>query len=87
VDEAIQDAERGQRGYLITGRDAYLDPYNSAKERLPQLARRFAQAVADRPEQQRRLLALQGDLTTKMNELAETIARRANKASARLRRW
>ena len=76
VDEAIQDAERGQRGYLITGRDAYLDPYNSAKERLPQLLVDLQQAVADRPEQQRRLLALQGDLTTKMNELAETIARR-----------
>jgi len=76
VDEAIQDAERGQRGYLITGRDSYLDPYNSAKERLPQLLVDLQQAVADRPEQQRRLLALQGDLTTKMNELAETIARR-----------
>jgi len=76
VDEAIQDAERGQRGYLITGRDAYLDPYNSAKERLPQLLVDLQQAVADRPEQQRRLLALQGDLTTKMNELAETIAKR-----------
>ena len=76
VDEAIQDAERGQRGYLITGRDSYLDPYNSAKERLPQLLVDLQQAVADRPEQQRRLLALQGDLTTKMNELAETIAKR-----------
>src|SRR5208337_4433569 len=76
VDEAIQDAERGQRGYLITGRDAYLDPYNSAKERLPQLLVDLQQAIADRPEQQRRLLALQGDLTTKMNELAETIAKR-----------
>jgi signal transduction histidine kinase/CHASE3 domain sensor protein/ActR/RegA family two-component response regulator len=76
VDEAIQDAERGQRGYLITGRDSYLDPYNSAKERLPQLLVDLQQAVADRPEQQRRLLTLQGDLTTKMNELAETIAKR-----------
>jgi CHASE3 domain sensor protein len=37
VAEAIQDAERGQRGYLITGRESYLEPYNSAKEHLPQL--------------------------------------------------
>ena len=50
VDEAIQDAERGQRGYLITGRNSYLDPYNSAKERLPQLLVDLQQAVADRPE-------------------------------------
>jgi CHASE3 domain sensor protein len=27
VAEAIQDAERGQRGYLITGRESYLEPY------------------------------------------------------------
>jgi CHASE3 domain sensor protein len=26
IDEAVQDAERGQRGFLITGRDDYLDP-------------------------------------------------------------
>ncbi len=25
---AIKDAETGQRGFLITGRDAYLDPYH-----------------------------------------------------------
>ncbi len=37
IDEAVQDAERGQRGFVITGRSAYLDPYLRAKERLPQL--------------------------------------------------
>jgi CHASE3 domain len=36
VAEAIQDGERGQRGYLI-GRESYLEPYNSAKKHLPQL--------------------------------------------------
>jgi signal transduction histidine kinase/ActR/RegA family two-component response regulator len=76
LSEAIQDAERGQRGYLITGRDAYLDPYNSARVRLPQLLGDLQQAIVDRPEQQRRLLTLQGDLTTKMNEMDATIAKR-----------
>jgi CHASE3 domain sensor protein len=82
VAEAIQDAERGQRGYLITGRESYLEPYNSAKEHLPQLLGILQQAVANRPEQQRRLLTLQGDLTTKMNELDVTIATRREKGSA-----
>jgi signal transduction histidine kinase/CHASE3 domain sensor protein/ActR/RegA family two-component response regulator len=76
LSEAIQDAERGQRGYLITGRDEYLEPYNSAKERLPQLLGDLQQAIIDRPEQQRRLFTLQGNLTTKMNELDATIAKR-----------
>jgi CHASE3 domain sensor protein len=79
VAEAIQNAERGQRGYLITGRESYLEPYNSAKERLPQLLGNLQQAVAGRPEQQNRLLTLQGDLTTKMNELDVTIATRREK--------
>src|SRR5215831_14252278 len=30
IDEAVQDAERGQRGYLVTGQDVYLEPYIKA---------------------------------------------------------
>ena len=30
VDQAVQDAERGQRGFLLTGSDAYLQPYRRA---------------------------------------------------------
>ncbi len=74
IDQAIQDAERGQRGFLITGRDAYLEPYTRAKERLPQLMIELQQATAESSDQQPRLLRLQADLTTKMNELATTVA-------------
>jgi signal transduction histidine kinase/ActR/RegA family two-component response regulator len=73
IDEAIQDAERGQRGFLITGRENYLEPYTKAKERLPQLMINLQQATAASPDQQARLLRLQSDITTKMNELASTI--------------
>ncbi|MGH7030342.1 MAG: CHASE3 domain-containing protein [Stellaceae bacterium] len=74
IDQAIQDAERGQRGFLITGRDAYLEPYTRARERLPRLMVELQRATADRADQQPRLLRLQADLTTKMNELAATVA-------------
>ncbi len=74
IDQAIQDAERGQRGFLITGRAAYLEPYNRARERLPQLMVALQRATADSPDQQPRVLRLQADLTTKMNELAATVA-------------
>lgn len=75
----IQSAERGQRGYLLTGRDVYLEPYEKAKQRIPHLLGDLQQATLDRPEQQRRLLKLQADLTTKMNELEATIALRRDK--------
>jgi signal transduction histidine kinase/ActR/RegA family two-component response regulator len=73
VDEAVQDAERGQRGYLITGQDVYLDPYARAKERLPNLVLDLQRAVGADPDQQQRVLTLQAHITTKTNELAETI--------------
>src|SRR5262245_8702113 len=37
IEAAIQDAERGQRGFLLTGREAYLEPYETARRRLPEL--------------------------------------------------
>lgn len=74
IDQAIQDAERGQRGFLITGREAYLEPYTRAKERMPQLMVELQRATADSPDQQARLLRLQADITTKMNELGATVA-------------
>jgi PAS domain S-box-containing protein len=73
IDAAVQDAERGQRGFLITGQEVYLDPYTRAKERLPQLMVELQQATVASADQLPRLLQLQADITTKMNELATTI--------------
>jgi signal transduction histidine kinase/ActR/RegA family two-component response regulator len=75
LDEAVADAERGQRGYLITGRDEYLAPYQRSRERIPQLMaelQREISASSEQPEP-RALLTLQSDITTKLNELADTI--------------
>ena len=47
----IQSAERGQRGYLITGREDYLEPYEKAKKRIPQLLSDLQQATLDNPNQ------------------------------------
>lgn len=70
----IQNAERGLQGFLLTGSDFYLEPYERAKERIPRLLGDLQQATLDRPGQQVKLLKLQADLTAKMNELTDTIA-------------
>ena len=36
LDLALQDAERGQRGFLITGDDAYLQPYHAGVQAAPE---------------------------------------------------
>ena len=74
VDQAVQDAERGQRGFLLTiGRESYLEPYLDGKARLPKLMADLQRALHDSPNQQDRLLSLQAGVTTKMNELESTI--------------
>lgn len=69
----VQNAESGQRGYLLTGSDTYLDPYNLAKTRFAaRLARLTAIAArnpADRADVERLLPMLNG----KMDELQQTI--------------
>ena len=70
---AIQDAERGQRGFLITGDAAYLDPYRSGLERVPAILSKLKQLTADNPEQQRRWPNLESQIDIKLAELKRTV--------------
>jgi signal transduction histidine kinase/DNA-binding response OmpR family regulator len=49
-----QDAETGQRGYILTQRPSFLAPYKSATERVNRDLARFKELTADNPAQQRR---------------------------------
>ena len=46
---AMENAERSQRGFLITGHDVYLEPYESAKQHVPQLLDDLQQATSTTP--------------------------------------
>lgn len=73
---AIKDAETGQRGYLLTGDLAYLQPYELATNSLQQHLADLKASVEDYPAQ-RQLAALIDELTQqKLRELNETIALR-----------
>ena len=49
------DMETGMRGFLITGDERFLDPYEIAKSRFPKEVASLAQEVADNPPQVQRL--------------------------------
>ena len=49
------DAETGQRGFLITGDDTFLEPYRNATEALPPLMKSLRELTADNQSQQKRL--------------------------------
>jgi signal transduction histidine kinase len=52
---SAKDAETGNRGYLITGEDAYLAPYNEAVRELPGELDTFQSLTVDNPIQQRNI--------------------------------
>jgi signal transduction histidine kinase len=70
---ALQDAETGQRGYLLTGDAAYLAPYDRATTVLDQELKALGTAVADNPRQTEALNALRPIANEKMAELKATI--------------
>ena len=55
---AITDAESGARGYVVTGDERYLEPYNAASEKIAGRQHEFRTLTLDNPAQQRNLDAL-----------------------------
>lgn len=73
---AMQDAETGQRGYLLTGDSTYLDPYLAARTRLTEDTLSLRSLTRDNALQQARLDILGSLVQRKMAELEETLAMR-----------
>jgi PAS domain S-box-containing protein len=72
----LKDAETGQRGYIITGDETYLGPYNDAAQRLPTL---LAELKSMPGIKQSVFARASGLIDRKMAELQATIdARRTN---------
>ena len=71
---AMQDAETGQRGFLLTGQAAYLGPYNSAVARVEAEVTGLEAEVIDDPDQVRSVRMLRPMIQGKLTELNRTIA-------------
>jgi CheY-like chemotaxis protein len=81
----LKDAETGQRGYLLTGRESYLEPFEAAQQALPLSLSNARQQLADDPAQAHRLETLTVFAREKMDELAKTVElKRAGQAEAAL---
>lgn len=70
----VQDAETGQRGYLLTGDSAYLAPYRTATTALAADTSRLRALTRDNRVQQRRLDELGLAITMKIADLDSTVA-------------
>ena len=69
----MQDAQTGQRGYLLTGNEAYLDPYRRALDTLPPVLARIGSEVMTDSLQQLRVARVRQLTGEKFAELSETI--------------
>lgn len=67
---ATQDIETGQRGYLLTLDNTFLQPYTAGKKRLPDYVSQLRVLAADSPEQQTRLATLE-TLVAERTQIAE----------------
>ncbi|MEP6488218.1 CHASE3 domain-containing protein [Microcoleus vaginatus GB2-A3] len=80
----LKDAETGQRGYLLTGEERYLEPYHSAIARINQQVVGLQQLTADNKRQQQRLRDLKIAIDSKLADLERTlnVRRKQNLAAA-----
>jgi methyl-accepting chemotaxis protein len=72
----LVDAETGERGYIITGDDNYLEPYRAALGGVRKTFDDIKRLIADNPNQQRRSDAIASLIDTKLAELSSTIEQR-----------
>src|SRR5690242_5916700 len=70
----VQDAETGQRGYMITGDADYLKPHRRGAADAPHALAELAALIADNPRQRDEVAALQPLVTEKLALLANAVA-------------
>ena len=70
---SVVEAESGQRGYLLTGKNAYLDPYLKATNSIPGELMQLRNLTAQDSRLSAQIEELSGVIHSKMEEIAETI--------------
>ena len=74
----LVDAETGQRGYLLTGEESYLEPYRAAIKNIDQTIGNLRSLTYDNPNQQKRIQILEPLVERELTELQHTIDVRKN---------
>lgn len=70
---AMKDAETGQRGFLLTGSESYLNPYRDALASVPPYLAKLRQSLNAEPDLNEHLDGLSGAIRDKFEELRTTI--------------
>ncbi|PVH25341.1 response regulator [Sphingobacterium corticibacter] len=75
----LQDAETGQRGYILTGDERFLEPYNQSMVTLPMAIKNLQDLIADNDAQMQRSDTLYKLIDTRLSILKRLVrTKRAN---------
>jgi len=78
----LENAETGQRGYVLTGLESFLAPYNTALQNIDTDFQNLKVLTKDNPAQQERLFRMRPLIDQKLAELKSSIALRKDKGIA-----
>ncbi|MDA3822760.1 MAG: CHASE3 domain-containing protein [Bacteroidales bacterium] len=70
---SLHDAETGQRGFIITGLDNYLEPFDQAMKQIPEQLASLKQLTSDNIVQQQNISKVEVLISEKTRELNGTI--------------
>lgn len=73
IESLINQAESGQRGYLLTGNDEYLAPYDQSAPQLSSALDALSRLTIDNHSQQENIAKLRQSVDAKFAELRKTI--------------
>lgn len=71
--QKLTDAETGQRGFVITGNELFLQPYEDSVGEIRSEVEKLAKAVADRPVKAAQMDTLRDRIRGKLAEMGEAI--------------
>jgi signal transduction histidine kinase len=70
---ALKDSETGQRGFIITGDETFLQPYNDSLQEVGSHIQRLKESTADDPVQNERVLRLQQATNVRITTLNDNL--------------
>lgn len=82
----VAEAESAERGYLVTGDAAYLEPYQNALKSIPADLHDLRGYTSDNPRQRENVDELQASITAKMTEIRLVLDLRQRYGPAAARR-
>jgi len=69
----MKDAETGQRGFLLTGDETFLEPYNGARAEIGDYVNKIQLLTVDQPHHQKDLASLERLIDTKFSLIDNSI--------------